>query len=67
MKDTVNVFLMTIGGFLFIAALLILPVYFLWNWLMPIIFGLPELTLWQALGINLLSGLLFGSKTSSRK
>lgn len=37
------------------------PVYFLWNWLMPTIFGLPELTLFQSLGVVFLSSLLFKS------
>jgi hypothetical protein len=32
----------------------------LWNWLMPPLFGLHLITYWQALGILLLSKLLFG-------
>lgn len=32
----------------------------LWNWLMPMIFGLPTLTFWQAAGLLLLSKILFG-------
>src|SRR4051812_33084577 len=32
----------------------------LWNWLLPQIFGLREITFWQALGILLLSRILFG-------
>ncbi len=32
----------------------------LWNWLMPAIFGLHTIGYWQALGILLLSKLLFG-------
>jgi hypothetical protein len=31
----------------------------LWNWLMPDIFGLPEVTYWQAWGLLLLSCILF--------
>lgn len=37
-----------------------IPVFFLWNWLMPSIFGIKLITFWQAYGITLLSGLLFG-------
>ena len=48
-----------IGLIALIAALLTLPTYYLWNWLMPLIFGLKRITLWQALGLNLLSGVLF--------
>ena len=36
-------------------------VKFLWNWLMPVIFGLGEITYWQAFGIVILSKLLFGA------
>jgi len=32
----------------------------LWNWLMPALFGLREITFWQAFGIVLLAKLLFG-------
>lgn len=38
------------------------PVMLLWNWLMPIIFGLPVITFWQALGVALLSSILFKSR-----
>lgn len=33
---------------------------FLWNWLMPAIFGLTVITFWQALGLLVLSKILFG-------
>ena len=33
----------------------------LWNWLMPLIFGLMVITFWQALGLLVLAKLLFGS------
>jgi len=32
----------------------------LWNWLMPDIFQLPEITYWQAAGLFILSRILFG-------
>lgn len=44
-----------------IALLLTFPVMWLWNWLMPIIFGLIKLTFWQSFGLSLLCGLLFKS------
>ena len=37
-----------------LALILALPTMWLWNWLMPIIFGLTKITFWQALGLNLL-------------
>jgi len=33
---------------------------YLWNWLMPAIFGLKLITFWQALGLLLLGKILFG-------
>ena len=35
-------------------------VMLLWNWLLPPLFGLPELTLLQAFGLLVLSRILFG-------
>ena len=32
----------------------------LWNWLMPTLFGLPPISVWQALGLLVLSRILFG-------
>jgi len=32
----------------------------LWNWLLPTLFGLHQITFWQALGILVLCRLLFG-------
>ena len=32
----------------------------LWNWLLPSMFGLPQITFWQALGVLALSRILFG-------
>ena len=41
----------TIGG---------LVVQYLWNWLLPALFGLPHVTFWQALGLLALCRILFG-------
>jgi hypothetical protein len=35
-------------------------VQFIWNWLMPELFGLKHITYWQAFGIVVLAKLLFG-------
>lgn len=48
-----------------IALLVAWPVMLLWNELMPEIFGLIEISFWQALGLNLLCGFLFKSSNSS--
>ena len=41
------------------ALIVALPVMWLWNWLMPLIFGLKTLTWLEALGLNFLCSILF--------
>jgi hypothetical protein len=48
-----------------IGILLALPVMLLWNFVMPDVFGLTEITFWQALALTLLSSFLFKSSTGS--
>ncbi len=43
------------------ALLLGFAVVWLWNWLMPAIFGLPAITFWQAWGLVVLAHILFKS------
>jgi type IV secretory pathway TrbL component len=59
--------LLVLAAVVLFALLAGLPVYFLWNWLMPVLFSLPEVTFWQALGLCLLSGFLFKNGQSSSK
>ena len=35
-------------------------VLYLWNWLMPMLFGLPAITFWQGWGLMVLSWILLG-------
>jgi len=49
--------LMVLGAFFFG-----LIVMLLWNWLMPTIFNLKEITYWQAWGLFLLAKILFGGR-----
>lgn len=65
-------FLLVLGAILgalliaFLGSFLIaIPVLYLWNWIMPEIFGLIVITYWQAWGITLLSGLLLKSHSTS--
>lgn len=57
---------------IFLAALVLMalvfafPIMWLWNWLMPVIFGLPNITIWQAVGLYFLSGLLIKSAPSAK-
>ena len=47
-------------GFLLFAALGGELVKLLWNWLLPPLFGWPQITFWQALGLLALCRILFG-------
>jgi len=38
-----------------------LPLYLLWNWLIPDLFNGPTMTFWQAVGMNLLISIIFGN------
>lgn len=52
-----------IGGALLVGLLGLLfgyVVMWLWNWLMPELFGLGEIAFWQAVGLVILTRLLFG-------
>jgi hypothetical protein len=44
-----------------LSLIMALPTMWLWDWLMPTIFGLKEITLFQAWGLLFLCGLLFKS------
>lgn len=60
--------LTTIVGLFIVAAIVSLPVMLLWDWLMPSIFGLREITWFEAWGLNFLCGLLFNkSHTTNNK
>ena len=67
MEDVAVSFLFFRNPFVFVILWLVVAagigaiVMLLWNWLMPVIFGLPALSLWQALGLLVLMRILFGS------
>ena len=42
-------------------------VMWLWNWLMPVIFGLTTITYLQGAGLTALCGLLFKSTSTTSK
>ena len=51
-------FMVILLGIFFIGAIISLPFWLLWNWLIPDIFGLPEITWLQSFGLWLLVFLL---------
>jgi hypothetical protein len=56
--------LFVVGLIIFLNAVL---VAFLWNWLMPAIFGLKTITYLQAVGITWLAQILFKANLSTKK
>ena len=60
-----------IGGIIFVATvaafglLFAIPTMLLWDWLMPFLFGLKTITLFQAWGLNILCGMLFKSNITT--
>ena len=60
-------FLIVIGLLFLSAVILEFPTMFLWNWLMPNIFGVMKIDLYQAMGINFLSNILFKSNVTIKR
>lgn len=52
LKLVLNILILFIVGYI---------VMLLWNWLMPVIFGLVKVNFWQSTGLLMLSNLLFKS------
>ena len=49
-----------IVSFILLAIIYLLAFYSLWNWLIPKIFGLPVITIWEATGLLALFKIVFG-------
>lgn len=47
-----------LGAFAIIYGLIVMS---LWNWLMPVLFRLPEIDFLQALGLSVLMSMIFGT------
>jgi hypothetical protein len=47
-----------IGILILVVMIMGYPLMLLWNWVMPSIFNLPQISFWQAVGLNLLSAIL---------
>ena len=58
MTQIISNLLIVTGVIALIILMFGLPTMILWNWLMPTIFDLPEITFWQACGIQILISLL---------
>jgi hypothetical protein len=60
-------FLIVVGLLLLSAIILAFPTMWLWNWLMPEIFDVTQITLYQAMGINFLANILFKSNVTIKR
>jgi hypothetical protein len=58
-EETLTRVLLALGVIALYGILLGLPLQLLWNWLMPIVFNLPTITFWQAMGLNIMASILF--------
>ena len=56
--DYIKIGLIGISVFVGIGIVLSIPVWLLWNWLMPNIFGLPVINVLEALGLSILITLM---------
>ncbi len=52
--------IMMVFGMCFLSLIFGYPLMLLWNWLMPVLFGLPAIAYLQAVGLFILGRLLFG-------
>ena len=67
MKQIIHDILLIVGLAMLAMILFGGPLMVLWNWLMPTIFGLTEITFWQACGLQLLATILFKSTSLKTK
>ena len=63
----IEAILILIGLWLLSAIILAFPTMWLWNWLMPKLFSLPHIDLYEAMGINFLTNILFKSNVSIKR
>jgi hypothetical protein len=64
---SIEAILLVIGLLILSALLLAIPTMLLWNVLLPNLFGTPQISLYEAVGINILSGILFKSNVNIKK
>ena len=60
-------FLIVIGLLFLSAVILAFPTMFLWDWLMPKLFSVTEIDLYEAMGINFLANILFKSNVTIKR
>lgn len=43
----------------------IVGVFYVWNWIMPVLFSIKPISMWEAFGLVMLSAFLFSTPTES--
>ena len=67
MKNSFEAIAAIIGMIAIVIVLLGYPLMLLWKWLMPELFGLSEITFWQAIGLNILCTIMFRPSVNIKK
>jgi hypothetical protein len=67
MKNIIESIATFLGLIAIVIVILGYPVMLLWNWLIPELFGLSEITFWQAIGLNILCTILFRPSINIKK
>jgi sensor histidine kinase YesM len=67
MNDSITHLIMFIISICVVAIIISIPIMLLWNWLMPVIFELPKITILQAYGLVILLSLLKPSFNDNTK
>lgn len=60
-------FFITILAIGLFAVIMSFPTMWLWNWIMPTVCGFGKLSVWKALGLNFLCGILFKNVNNSQR
>jgi len=61
--QVIVVFVWGLIAWFIVALFAAVPAWLLWNWLVPSLFELPELSLLQTFGMLLLTGTFFNQRT----
>ena len=64
---SIEALLLVVGLLVLSALILAIPTMLLWNYVMPYEFGLAPISLFQAMALNILSGILFKSTVTVKK
>lgn len=67
MKEMIMIGLSVLGISLIVIFALTIPTMWLWNYVMPTVFGMPEVSVFQTLALLFLAEIFFKSNRSSNK